>query len=92
MTVILSRRAVLTLALTVAGVALAACGKKGTPLPPPGETSDFPRQYPNPSKYPYPEYGSGATQQKPPPEQQNPPSDIYNSTPSGTTNPGMNYQ
>jgi predicted small lipoprotein YifL len=37
-----------TLILLVAALAgpLAACGKKGPPIPPDGQDSDFPRRYP----------------------------------------------
>lgn len=66
-----SRRALLAL-LAGAAAGLSACGKRGSPLPPPGETSDFPRQYPAPSSYPHPDIGSGKTQQNSPPEQQGP--------------------
>ena len=92
MTGLVSRRSALMLACAAVGTMLAACGKKGQPLPPPGESSDFPHQYPNPTKYPHPELGSTRpTTQNPPPEQ-SPQSDITNSTPSGTSNPGMNAQ
>jgi predicted small lipoprotein YifL len=36
----------IVLALLVAGM-LAGCGKKGDPLPPPGEPNTFPRAYPH---------------------------------------------
>jgi predicted small lipoprotein YifL len=35
------------LALLVLGVALAGCGKKGPPQPPPGVPNTYPRVYPN---------------------------------------------
>jgi len=35
------------LALLVALALLGACGKKGAPTPPPGETTTFPRIYPS---------------------------------------------
>ena len=38
------RLAFVTLALTVA---LAACGKRNAPVPPPGEPSTYPRSYPS---------------------------------------------
>lgn len=41
----IARLLALLLALTL-GAALAGCGKKGDPEPPPGKASDFPRQYP----------------------------------------------
>jgi hypothetical protein len=43
----LSRRAGFLLLLLVVGVALAGCGKKGAPQPPPDEPNTFPRSYPN---------------------------------------------
>ena len=44
-------RAVLLLALLAAlMLPLAACGKKGPPGLPPGETDQYPRQYPNPNE------------------------------------------
>jgi len=45
------RAAVLALAL-VTIAALAACGKKGDPVPPPGEPNVWPRFYPNPAAVP----------------------------------------
>jgi len=33
--------------MLIAAVLLAGCGKKGTPVPPPGEPSTFPRTYPS---------------------------------------------
>jgi hypothetical protein len=44
----------LALALALAwalAAPLPACGKRGSPEPPPGEKSDFPRTYPHPSTY-----------------------------------------
>ncbi|MEE8333496.1 MAG: hypothetical protein V3R85_06575 [Alphaproteobacteria bacterium] len=41
----ITRLLVLLLAVTL-GASLASCGKKGELDPPPGKTSDFPRQYP----------------------------------------------
>ena len=35
------------LVLLVVVVALAGCGKKGAPQPPPGEPNTFPRTYPS---------------------------------------------
>jgi predicted small lipoprotein YifL len=35
------------LVVLLIGVALAGCGKKGAPQPPPGEPNTFPRAYPN---------------------------------------------
>lgn len=72
MSTILSRRALL---IVLAALPLAACGKRGNPLPPPldnGTPSTFPRQYPAPSSYPHPDLGTGTTQQNTPPEQQKP--------------------
>lgn len=70
MTVAFSRRRLLTLVcVTTVGDLLAACGKKGQPLPPPGETSLYPRKYPSPSVYPHPELGGTQTKQNTPPEQ-----------------------
>jgi hypothetical protein len=65
-----SRRALLVALVTLP---LAACGKRGAPLPPPDQVSDFPRVYPAPANYPHPEIGNaGKTQQNSPPEQQRP--------------------
>ena len=33
------------------GFSLSACGKRGSPEPPPGKKSDFPRPYPDPKSY-----------------------------------------
>jgi len=38
------------LILALAGMPLAACGKKGPPDLPEGTTDQFPRQYPNPDE------------------------------------------
>jgi hypothetical protein len=38
---------VLVLLLIAVAVALAGCGKKGNPLPPPGEPDTYPRTYPH---------------------------------------------
>ena len=35
------------LILLVAALALASCGKKGSPQPPPGEPDTYPRVYPS---------------------------------------------
>jgi predicted small lipoprotein YifL len=35
------------LVLLLIAVALAGCGKKGNPLPPPGEPDTYPRTYPH---------------------------------------------
>jgi predicted small lipoprotein YifL len=35
------------LILVLVAVALAGCGKKGAPQPPPGEPNTFPRTYPS---------------------------------------------
>ena len=35
-------------AMMLVVLALAACGKKAPPQPPPGEPNTFPRQYPTP--------------------------------------------
>jgi predicted small lipoprotein YifL len=44
-------RAILLLVLLAALLLpLAACGKKGPPGLPPGETDQYPRQYPNPNE------------------------------------------
>jgi len=40
------RRFVLLVLICLLTVPLAACGKKAPNEPPPGEKSDFPRQYP----------------------------------------------
>jgi hypothetical protein len=45
--ILLNRRGGLLLLLLVVGVALAGCGKKGAPQPPPDEPNTFPRAYPN---------------------------------------------
>ncbi|GIK97379.1 MAG: hypothetical protein BroJett029_15880 [Alphaproteobacteria bacterium] len=45
-----SRAACLVLALALAGLAPAACGKKGPPELPEGQTDQYPRQYPDPSE------------------------------------------
>jgi len=46
-----SLRFVLLLALlTALMLPLAACGKKGPPGLPPGETDQYPRQYPSPNE------------------------------------------
>ena len=46
----LARLAAAALILAVAGLPLAACGKKGPPNLPEGTTDQFPRQYPNPDE------------------------------------------
>ena len=46
----LARLVAAALILTVAGLPLAACGKKGPPDLPEGTTDQFPRQYPNPDE------------------------------------------
>jgi hypothetical protein len=70
---VFSRRALL---IAMAAIPLAACGKRGNPLPPPApagtEGSIFPRQYPAPANYPHPTLGNGTTQQDTPAEQQKP--------------------
>jgi hypothetical protein len=38
--------------LAVALPLLAACGKRASPEPPPGEKSTYPRTYPNPNEQP----------------------------------------
>jgi predicted small lipoprotein YifL len=43
----LGRRAGFFLLLLLVAVALAGCGKKGAPQPPPDEPNTFPRAYPN---------------------------------------------
>jgi predicted small lipoprotein YifL len=46
-----SLRTFLLLALLMAlMLPLAACGKKGPPGLPPGQTDQYPRQYPNPNE------------------------------------------
>jgi hypothetical protein len=75
MSKLVSRRALAGLALAAASAVLSACGKKGSPLPPRDEPSNFPRVYPAPSAYPHPTQGGGRTQQNPPPERQQPSAD-----------------
>jgi predicted small lipoprotein YifL len=85
-TIRVSRRAFGTfIAVAAAGAVLAACGKKGAPLPPSDERSDFPRTYPAPSTYPHPAQGGGDTRQSPPPEQQQP---SYDSGVTRSPSPG----
>lgn len=43
----LARRAMPLLILLAATLALAGCGKKGLPQPPPGEPDTYPRVYPS---------------------------------------------
>lgn len=94
MSQLVSRRAVARLALlATAGALLSACGKKGSPLPPP-ETSGsrpsvYPRTYPAPSSYPNPGQAGGTTVQNPPPERQQPSADGIN---DGSGNTGTNGQ
>ena len=45
-----TRLIALALILAIAGSALAACGKKGPPELPEGQTDQFPRQYPDPNE------------------------------------------
>jgi len=45
-----SWRAALLLLAVAAALAPAACGKKGDPTLPAGQTDKFPRQYPNPNQ------------------------------------------
>ncbi|HTI86281.1 MAG TPA: hypothetical protein VL966_06730 [Alphaproteobacteria bacterium] len=61
------RRLLIVSILALAATSLVACGKKGTPLPP-GE-SDYPRVYPNPSKYGQPSAPVGTSNRNTPPEQ-----------------------
>jgi len=87
MTGAVSRRGLLVVLAAGALGALAACGKRSGLVAPPGEPSDFPRAYPNPSKYPHPDLGSGTkTKANTPPEQQSPSSPIDSGS---TTGPGM---
>jgi len=44
------RIALLLTLLAALMLPLAACGKKGPPGLPPGETDQYPRQYPNPDE------------------------------------------
>ena len=44
------RAALLAIAVEVIGLAPAACGKKGPPELPEGQTDQFPRQYPDPNE------------------------------------------
>jgi predicted small lipoprotein YifL len=44
-----SRRLLTLLVLALVAGPLAACGKKGTPTPPPGGDTHYPRSYPAPS-------------------------------------------
>jgi hypothetical protein len=46
----LLRSVLLALAVAVIGLAPAACGKKGAPELPEGQTDQYPRQYPDPSE------------------------------------------
>jgi predicted small lipoprotein YifL len=46
----LSRLVAAVLILVATGLPLAACGKKGPPDLPEGQTDQFPRQYPNPDE------------------------------------------
>lgn len=48
------RLAVSFLALLLTATALSACGRKGNPAPP-DEGSLYPRQYPTPERYTFPE-------------------------------------
>ena len=50
MTHTLSRLVACALILALAGLPLAACGKKGPPELPEGQTDQFPRQYPDPNE------------------------------------------
>jgi hypothetical protein len=61
------RPLLIALVVTLAAGGLAACGKKGSPQPP-GD-SDFPRVYPNLSKYPQPDQPAGSSRRDVPPEQ-----------------------
>jgi predicted small lipoprotein YifL len=40
------------LVLAIAMPLLAACGKRASPEPPPGEKTTYPRTYPNPNEQP----------------------------------------
>jgi predicted small lipoprotein YifL len=42
----MNRTLLRTLAMLLIVAALAACGKRGTPQPPPGEPDTYPRAYP----------------------------------------------
>jgi predicted small lipoprotein YifL len=46
----IARLVAAALILVLAGLPLAACGKKGPPDLPEGTTDQFPRQYPNPDE------------------------------------------
>lgn len=84
MSTMISRRAFAAVAaLTAAGAILAACGKKGAPLPPRDQPSSYPGTYPAPSMYPRPGQG-GRTLQNPPPERQQPSADDAVSGEQGT--------
>lgn len=88
MSTILLRRQVLCAVLMLGALfALDACGKRSGLQPPPGESSDFPRQYPNPAQYPRPDLTHGTrTQESSPPERQ----PLSSPTDSGSTmSPGM---
>jgi len=60
------RRLLIVSVVALAATSLVACGKKGTPLPP-GE-SDYPRAYPNPSKYGQSSAPAGTSSRNAPPE------------------------
>ena len=42
-----ARRLRISVLLLLAALALAGCGRKGAPQPPPGEPSTYPRTYPS---------------------------------------------
>lgn len=46
----LPRLLIFALALALAALPLAACGKKGPPELPEGKTDQYPRQYPDPNE------------------------------------------
>lgn len=45
-----ARAAVIVLALVAVGLGPAACGKKGDPMLPEGQTDNYPRRYPDPTE------------------------------------------
>jgi hypothetical protein len=67
--------------------ALGACGKRSSLSAPPGTTSNFPRQYPNPSMFPHPDLTHGTQTKEAQPPERPPQSSPIDS--GSTTGPGM---